>query len=516
MSASERAGTGVRVGVALGSRLRRALFWTHRWLGIAGCLLFVMWFASGLVMMYVGYPSLTSEERLQGLSPLATQAVRVTAQEVIARGPEALRTQPPRRVVLEMMADGPAADAPLHARPVWRIVDAKGLPHAYWADDGRRVGPVSAEQAQGIARLFSGAANARVVESLERDQWTVPQGLNPLRPLYRVELQDAAATELYVSAVTGEVVRDTTRRERIWNWLGSVPHWLYFTPLRADPPLWRTVVIWISGACIVAAVSGMVLGILRVRLRTRYRGNRRSPYQGWMRWHHIAGLLGGVFLTTWVVSGWLSMDPNGWFQRAASNEAALRRWQGTPHWDLPLPLSPPLTDARSLSLRSFNGRLQLEWRDAAGQQRVTDAETGQPVQLSRDELLAAAHRYQPEAAAVELEQLQAEDAYWYGHHAQRQLPVWRLKFQDDAGTWLHVDPASAQVLGVSNAQSRLRRWLFNAPHSLDFPWLIQNRPGWDAVMALLSALGLVMSISGVVVGVRRLAHAGSRRRPRSS
>lgn len=136
------------------------------------------------------------------------------------------------------------------------------------------------------------------------------------------------------------------------------------------------------------------------------------------------------------------------------------------------------------------------------------------MQLSRDELLAAAHRYQPEAATVELEQLQAEDAYWYGHHAQRQLPVWRLKFQDDAGTWLHVDPASAQVLGVSNAQSRLRRWLFNAPHSLDFPWLIQNRPGWDAVMGLLSALGLVMSVSGVVVGVRRLVHAGARRRPR--
>ena len=43
-------------------RIRHWLYWTHRWLGIGGCLLFVMWFASGVVMMYVGYPNLTDEE----------------------------------------------------------------------------------------------------------------------------------------------------------------------------------------------------------------------------------------------------------------------------------------------------------------------------------------------------------------------------------------------------------------------------------------------------------------------
>jgi len=51
-------------------RIRHWLYWTHRWLGIGGCLLFVMWFVSGVVMMYVGYPNLTDEERLAGLSSL--------------------------------------------------------------------------------------------------------------------------------------------------------------------------------------------------------------------------------------------------------------------------------------------------------------------------------------------------------------------------------------------------------------------------------------------------------------
>jgi len=50
--------------------VRHWLYWTHRWLGIGGCLLFVMWFVSGVVMMYVGYPTLTEGERLAGLRAL--------------------------------------------------------------------------------------------------------------------------------------------------------------------------------------------------------------------------------------------------------------------------------------------------------------------------------------------------------------------------------------------------------------------------------------------------------------
>ena len=48
----------------------RALFWTHRWTGVALALLMTMWALSGIVMMYVAYPETTREERLAGLEPL--------------------------------------------------------------------------------------------------------------------------------------------------------------------------------------------------------------------------------------------------------------------------------------------------------------------------------------------------------------------------------------------------------------------------------------------------------------
>ena len=49
---------------------RRWLYLTHRWVGIAVCLLMAMWFVSGVVMMYVGYPKLTQAERLAHLPDL--------------------------------------------------------------------------------------------------------------------------------------------------------------------------------------------------------------------------------------------------------------------------------------------------------------------------------------------------------------------------------------------------------------------------------------------------------------
>lgn len=483
-------------------RCRRALYWTHRWLGIAGCLLFAMWFVSGIVMMYVGFPVLTDEERLVGLAQLRTDGVRIAPEQALAALPPLVRGQQPRRIALEMLSAG------AQAGPVWRIVDVTGRRHAFSARDGRALQATDAAQAEAIARVFSGRPGARFAETLERDQWTVPDGLDPLRPLHRVEVDDDAGTELYVSAVTGEVVRDTTRAERFWNWLGAVPHWIYFTPLRANPPLWRDVVLWVSGACIVSAVTGIVIGVLRMRMRVRYRNGRMTPYSGWLAWHHVVGLVGGLFVLTWIVSGWLSMDPNRWFQRTTPEAVGLAQHQGTvdggaaPWLPAALFTSPP--GARELQVLWFSGRPLLQWRDGEGVITVVDPTTGEPPRIAQADVEAAARRIKPETPLERITLLTQEDAHWYGHHRPRTLPVWRVAFADDARTWLHIDPANGQLLGSSDNTSRLRRWLFNAAHVLDFPWLIQHRPAWDSVVWLLSALGVMVSLSGVVIGWRRL------------
>ncbi len=80
----------------------------------------------------------------------------------------------------------------------------------------------------------------------------------------------------------------------------------------------------------------------------------------------------------------------------------------------------------------------------------------------------------------------------------------RVEFADPESTWFHIDPATGEILGGLDHSGRVRRWLFNGVHTLDFVVLVARRPAWDAVVWLLSAVGLIISLSGMVLGWRRL------------
>ena len=98
---------------------------------------------------------------------------------------------------------------------------------------GRPLTGINASTALSVTRAF-GASSPQIIDTVERDQWTVSGDFNNARPLYRIALNDAADTHLYVSQRDGRVVQRVTASERFWNYLGAVPHWLYFTALRRN------------------------------------------------------------------------------------------------------------------------------------------------------------------------------------------------------------------------------------------------------------------------------------------
>ncbi|MGB3879925.1 MAG: PepSY domain-containing protein, partial [Diaphorobacter nitroreducens] len=81
---------------------KRWLFLVHRWLGVLLCAFFAMWFVSGVVMMYVGYPKLTPAERLMHLPPLRGAAVALEPDQALA----AARLQGPLRDLRLAVASG--------------------------------------------------------------------------------------------------------------------------------------------------------------------------------------------------------------------------------------------------------------------------------------------------------------------------------------------------------------------------------------------------------------------------
>ncbi|MFC0240823.1 PepSY domain-containing protein [Rhodopseudomonas telluris] len=473
-------------------RLKRWLYLGHRWLGIASCVLFAIWFVSGVVMMYVAFPSLTTTERRAALPDIAWSRALLSPDQAMAA---AGLSRYPRELRLAMLGD----------EPVYRLAGWKGPRQTISAVTGRAITDVTPDRALAVARHHPAAVAPRLLGTVERDQWSVTARFDPDRPLYLVDLGDGAGTELYVSSRSGEIVLDTTRHERVWNWLGAIPHWIYLTLLRQDAPLWRQVVMWISGICMGTAVSGIWIGLLRAGLRRRYASGRVTPYRGWMAWHHVGGLVAGVVVLTWMFSGWLSMNPFGWFASRGDRSEALQRYAG--HDAPTIKVTLPTRDRAGVVEARFvwvdgSALMLLAHRD--GSQTTVDPLSGAARTPSEDRLFAAAARLLPDAAMTLQQRLEQPDLYWYAHHHTRVLPVLRAGFDDAAQSWVYVDPATGEILGWSDRSARVRRWLFNALHSFDLPPLIAHRPAWDVVVIVLSLAGLLVSASGIVIGWRRL------------
>ena len=116
-----------------------------------------------------------------------------------------------------------------------------------------------------------------------------------------------------------------------------------------------------------------------------------------------------------------------------------------------------------------------------------------------------------DAPVQEVQTLNAYDLHYYdraphtmGGGADKPLPVWRVVFADPHATWVHIDPRTGTVLGRTDTHRRTSRWLFSMLHSWDWLPLLERRPLWDVVLIVLSLGGTALSVTGVVVGWRRL------------
>lgn len=187
----------------------------HRWWGVAFCLLFAMWFASGTVMHFVPFP-----ER--------------------------------------------------HERPA------------------------TSETALALADA----------ELIDHDQWTVAGDFDYDRPLFRYDPNDSAGTEIYISSRSGKIVLTTTRSVRVANYLGSIPHWIYSTPLRHHASAWRALLWWLSLLGTSGAAIGVVIGIVKLGVAIR---DKAWPYRGLQALHHALGLIFAPFILMWTFSGFLSL-----------------------------------------------------------------------------------------------------------------------------------------------------------------------------------------------------------------
>lgn len=477
---------------ALWSSVNRWLTWFHRWAGVALCLLFAIWFASGAVLHFVSFPSLSAADRHAGSEPIDMAQLRIDPRDALARDPAATD--------LRLVS--------VAGRPVYLAQDAAGTWASIAGDTGEVLPLESARIATTVAERFAGIPVAEVFGPLAYDQWIVHQHFDPFRPFYRVHLNDGEGTDLYVSARTGEVLQRTRFAQRAWNWCGAVIHWIYFTPLRKSWSAWNQLVWWLSLVALLSSAVGTWLGLLRMA-GNRAAGRRGlSPFRGWMRWHHIIGLFASAIIVSWMLSGWLSMDHGRLFSRPEPSRQQSLQVSGLSvaaiAQAIPLTSIRALAPASEITFNALAGHAFITAYDPAGDARSSfpDPLPGQVLSRLPDSLL-----------------MSGLEPVWPGHVHPAAVGdafdrVYRLAESTAADTSvfevsgesirLYVDRHSGRVLAVMDASRRRYAWIYYALHTFRFPGLIEHPEIRTVLVLVLLALGFLSSLTGVVLSVKRL------------
>ncbi len=503
--------------------LRRALILTHRYLGIPLSVLFVLWFVTGIAMIYVGgMPTLSAQARLERLPALDLAAVRFTPVEAAERAASGF---------------GRAVLTTVLGRPAYRFASPYGSATVF-ADSGETLDEIDVDTARGVAARFvdSPSSSVELIHIVEQpDQWTLQAGRD--MPLYKFAVADGAGTEVYVSRYAGEVRLVTTTKTRTLAWIATIPHWFYITPLRANQPLWYWTVVATSALGCLLALLGLVLGVTQFNKSKPFRWSNAVRYQGWMRWHYISGVFFGIFALTWVFSGLLSMEPFDWANDVESLDIRGDALTGGP---IELEQFPTFDTAAWASLLAGRTLKELEFRRivdapyylarytgtaaepdprrerlhqpypitgrAEPQHALVDARTlAERAEPFATEMLVARLRAAAPGANIVTQELLADyDSYYYSRNRQAALPVLRVKFDDPYETWVYIDPALGQIVASIHRLQRIERWLYNGLHSLDFGFWYDRRPLWDIGMILLSLGALVTSTIGFWLGLKRL------------
>jgi hypothetical protein len=496
--------------------VKRLLIFVHRWLGVALCLLFLIWFPSGIGMMYWDYPAVSPADRLEHAAALDPTRIKLSPAEAAA----VLGDDQPAQMRLNTF-DG---------RPVYRL--GRGDGSMVYADTGEEQLEVSKEMMDRIASSWTGQPSRTAVLTAveEMDQWTLQGGFRNLRPVWKYTWPNGE--QVYISELTGEVVQYTTTASRLGAYVGAIPHWFYFTPLRKNGPLWSRAVIWASGIGTCTTILGLVIGVWMYSPRKRYRYNGQPtsiPYRGQKRWHTLFGLVFGVGAATWAFSGMLSMDPfpmqranaggrrgggGGLAQSLRARTAPLNAFAAK-HPRTVLEQLSPLA-VKELEFTSILGGPVYLAHLEAGDSRIVPLDGDPFAAFDAQRIIDVVRAATAEGGGADISVLDQYDRYYLDRRRVRPLPVVLAQLRDEGRTRYYIDLKTARIVGSYTSANWVSRWLYHGLHSFDFPWLYNYRPLWDIVVIAFMTGGTALAVTSLILAWRVLgrklqgALAGSR------
>lgn len=487
--------------------LTRLLIHSHRILGLLLCILCFMWFVSGIVMIYHSFPRVSQEERFARQHILDT-AELPSIQEITCRLPLGTRTQ-------GMSLDNPEGQAQFHFGNRRNNFDL-------YADTNAVAPVVDFALCARRAKDWCPAHLISRVDTLRSlDQWIPLAHYKQEFPIYKFHYDGPEGYQLYISSRSGKVLQFTDSGERLWAWFGAIPHWVYFTILRENQNLWTQFMYWSCYLGMFMCLAGFILGIRSYWLNRR-KGFLRSPYKKqWFKWHHITGFFFGIFVFTWLLSGYMSMAPLPSWLFGDQKPRGMR--QSSP--DRGTPASADYSLDYRLAIAAIDKTIgkvkQVEWTHyqdiplyrlrTADSTVILDAsvDTIRPFRITEEHVFAAIKRLTRDSVPYTVTRMDEYDNYYISRRHPLPLPVYKVTLDNEAKDVYYYNLESFQPIHY-DTHGRWKRWLYRGLHTLDIKFLVERPVLWTVVIWTLLLGGTAVSLTGIVLSVKYILRLSRR------
>ncbi len=478
----------------------------HRILGTILSLFVLMWFLSGMVMLYHDFPRV-GDKALPYMDALPAES---------ADSLSLLYRNKLQGLTLRVH-DG---------QPVYALSLQGGEREIRHAHTLTPIQPVtSREEARRNATKW-GNISAESVLKDRLDTWVpLPRHRDHL-PIYRFEIDDESESYLYFSSKTGELLQAVSAEERFWSYLGPIPHYLYIWQLRQNASLWVRVIVWIAGAGAVMCLSGIVIGVTMYvkvwRRKLRFASPYKKPYS--LKWHHIFGFFFGLFIFTFLLSGALSFGNLPDFLRKKVHDTELRG--ALIHQEAFAPDSILLSDLQAL-LSSHSGEVKqidvCRFGDAYyyccafadGHRYLSVDESGEivPHLISEEEVRDYLTPRIPYPFTIE--KIERYDDYYTGRKKNLpELPAYKVSIDDKDAHRLYVQPMSGRMQAY-NASSHAASWIYPKLHNFRMGSLLTNNNTLRLIIVWILLIGgTVVNFTGVQLSIRFLVRKLRKRKVR--
>lgn len=466
----------------------------HSILGTLLAPFFVLWLLSGLVMIFSSYPRLgdratrVAETLPRELPPLDSVLARLPeGEQVRAISLGTTYGVPTFSIETDEESYTLRADSTLEA------IDPKAMPEGWCLS---------------YAQRFS-AYPISHIDTLDRiDTWTSYERNKKELPIYRFSFDDPDGTWLYLSGRTGKALQCCTAKERLFASVGTVPHMFYYWWLRQDRDTWLYVVCTLGCLGAVMCLSGLVVGISILVRASRRKRRLSSPYRGLFRWHHIGGLIFGLSLMLFALSGAMSlMDLDNLPVRLHDKGLAkASRAKDTPEPErflLDYRRLLELGEVKEITWRQYGPKAYYEVTLPDEERRIDGEESSVVPLFLTEEVVRAKLEPVFGGAPMTVELMEGYDNYYAINSTSYELPIYRVSVEDPDRSRLYVSPTGGYSRYYS-LNDRIQKWIYPFCHNLRSKFFSERQTIRIGTMILLVAGGLVVSGSGVILGYRYL------------